>query len=172
MGLILGIDPGSQKTGFGLIDNHSSDAKYVSSGVIRLPPNASLAEKLLVLNESLRVLISEFGPSEAAIEQVFFARNANTALKLGHARGAAMVACGLHGIEVYEYAAKQIKKAVTGSGSASKEQVQFMIKQLLRLPDTPPEDAADALACALCHGSSRNTQLAAGASDFGAGRMK
>jgi crossover junction endodeoxyribonuclease RuvC len=154
MALILGIDPGSQKTGFGIIDALDGKHRYVTSGVIRLP-RAPLPERLKIIAENIGELVDNHGPTELSVEQVFLARSADAALKLGQARGAAIVACTLRGLEVCEYSARQIKQAVVGTGAADKTQVQHMVKVLLRLPGTPQEDAADALAAALCHANTR-----------------
>lgn len=156
MTTILGIDPGSRKTGFGVIEAKRNSAVYVTSGIIRLPVNEPLGPRLGVLFAELNCIIDEFQPDELAIEQVFLARSPDAALKLGHARGAAMTACVHRGMAVHEYAARQIKQAVVGTGAASKEQVQHMVKILLKLPAAPKEDAADALATALCHLHTRN----------------
>ena len=150
MSLILGIDPGSQKTGFGIISHHSGRSEYVTSGVIRLP-RAGLPERLKIIHDSVCQIVTEYSPQELAIEEVFLARDAKAAIKLGQARGAAIVACVNHEMPVFEYAAKAIKLAVVGTGSADKAQVQHMVKSLLKLPAAPAEDAADALAAALCH---------------------
>ena len=157
MTTILGIDPGSRKTGFGVIRTEGSAAVYVTSGIIRLPVDQPLGPRLGVLFSSLNSIIDEFRPEELAIEEVFLARNPDSALKLGHARGTAMAACVHRGMDVYEYAARQIKLAVVGTGAASKEQVQHMVKILLKLPAAPKEDAADGLAAALCHLHSNQT---------------
>lgn len=152
--IILGIDPGSQKTGFGLIDVNGSRHRYISSGVIRLP-KGSLPERLAEIYRSLNTIIEEYRPDQAAVEEVFMAKSAGSALKLGQARGAAVVACVGRDIPVAEYTARQIKKAVVGTGAANKEQIQHMVKVLLKLPGTPQEDAADALAAAICHANAR-----------------
>ncbi len=151
MTIILGIDPGSRKTGFGLVNAERGQASYLSSGIIRLPVDEPLGPRLGVLFEALNQIIDEFQPEQLVIEQVFLARSPDAALKLGHARGAAMVTCVSRGMSTHEYAARQIKQAVVGTGGASKEQVQHMVKTLLKLPAAPKEDAADALAAALCH---------------------
>jgi crossover junction endodeoxyribonuclease RuvC len=150
MTLILGIDPGSQKTGFGIIARSGGRSEYVASGVIRLP-RAPLPERLKIIHDSIGEIVALHCPQELAIEEVFLARDAKAAIKLGHARGAAIVACVNQGMPVYEYAARSIKQAVVGSGGADKIQVQHMVKALLKLPASPAEDAADALAAALCH---------------------
>lgn len=154
MSRILGIDPGSIKTGFGLIDVQGRHHRYVSSGVIRLP-KAELPARLRVIFDSINELIDEFSPDEVSVEQVFVARSAGSALKLGQARGAAVVACVTRDLVLAEYSARQIKQSVVGTGAADKLQVQHMVKTLLNLPATPQEDAADALAAALCHAHSR-----------------
>jgi len=154
MTVILGIDPGSRKTGFGLIRSERGESTYLSSGIIRLPVKEPLAPRLGVLFDANNQLCDEFQPDELAIEQVFIARGPDAALKLGQARGAAMVACVQRGLSVREYSARQIKQAVVGTGSATKEQVQHMVKTLLALAAVPKEDAADALAAALCHSHS------------------
>ncbi|MEC8002543.1 MAG: crossover junction endodeoxyribonuclease RuvC, partial [Pseudomonadota bacterium] len=115
---ILGIDPGSRKTGFGIVETDGKRTHYVTSGVIKLPVNEPLAARLKVLAESLDQIISEYQPTLAVIEQVFMAKSADSALKLGQARGAAMVVCALADLEVHEYATRQIKQAVVGTGGA------------------------------------------------------
>ena len=169
---ILGIDPGSRKTGFGIVETDGKGAHYVTSGVIKLPVNEPLGARLKVLAESLNQIISEYHPTLAVIEQVFMAKSADSALKLGQARGAAMVVCALADLEVQEYATRQIKQAVVGTGGASKAQVQHMITRLLKLPSTPQEDASDALAAALCHISGAAVRQATGAQAFATGRLK
>jgi crossover junction endodeoxyribonuclease RuvC len=156
MSLILGIDPGSRKTGFGIINYVSGRSEYVTSGVIRLP-NGELADRLGVIFDSVTELVDLHCPQELAIEQVFMARSAGSALKLGQARGAAIVACVSRDMEVSEYSARQIKQSVVGTGAADKAQVQHMVKILLKLPAEPQEDAADALAAALCHAHTRQS---------------
>ncbi|MDX1505719.1 MAG: crossover junction endodeoxyribonuclease RuvC [Spongiibacter sp.] len=154
MTIILGIDPGSQKTGFGLISVEGHKHRYLSSGVIRLPQSA-LPERLDIIFRNLTTIIDEYRPDEAAVEEVFMAKSAGSALKLGQARGAAIVACVAADLLVAEYTARQIKKAVVGSGAADKTQIQHMVKILLNLPAAPQEDAADALAAAICHANAR-----------------
>ena len=154
MALILGIDPGSRKTGFGIINVVGNRHEYITSGVIRLS-DQDLPDRLNVIYQSLNEIIAIHCPQYVAVEQVFMAKNAGSALKLGQARGAAIVACVARGLDVAEYSARQIKQAVVGSGAANKEQVQHMVKVLLNLPDIPQEDAADALGAAICHA---NTQ--------------
>ena len=169
---ILGIDPGSRKTGFGIVETNGKRTYYVTSGVIKLPVNEPLAARLKVLAESLDQIISEYQPTLAVIEQVFMAKSADSALKLGQARGAAMVVCALAVLEFLEFATRQTKEAVVGSGGASKEQVQHMVTRVLKLPSTPQEDASDALAAALCHISGATVRQATGAQAFATGRLK
>jgi crossover junction endodeoxyribonuclease RuvC len=154
MAIILGVDPGSRRTGFGIIDTQASRSRYITSGVIRLPAGP-LPPRLRIIAESIAELIATHTPDEVAVEQVFLARSADAALKLGQARGAAIVPCVLAALDVHEYSARQIKQAVVGTGAADKLQVQHMVRVLLRLPGPPQEDAADALAAALCHAHTR-----------------
>lgn len=148
---ILGVDPGSRITGFGVIDSDGRRSVHVVSGAIRLP-EAALAQRLCRVFEALRDIVARYAPAEMAIEQVFMARSADAALKLGQARGAAICAGAAAGLAVHEYAARTVKQAVVGTGAASKEQVQHMIMRLLALAEAPAADAADALAIAWCHG--------------------
>jgi crossover junction endodeoxyribonuclease RuvC len=158
MSLILGIDPGSRKTGFGIINYVSGRSEYVTSGVIRLP-EGDLAGRLRIIYDSVTELVELHCPQELAIEQVFMARSAGSALKLGQARGAAIVACVTRDMAVSEYSARQIKQSVVGTGAADKTQVQHMVKVLLQLAAEPQEDAADALAAALCHAHTRQSMI-------------
>lgn len=171
MTLILGIDPGSRKTGFGVINNINGRCEYVASGVIRLK-NDALPERLKVIFRSVCEVIEEYCPQQVAIEQVFMAKNASSALTLGQARGAAIVAAVSHDLEVAEYEAKKVKQSVVGNGGADKTQVQHMVKQLLKLSGVPQEDAADALAVALCHANTYQHMITvAQATHFRRGRM-
>jgi crossover junction endodeoxyribonuclease RuvC len=158
MALILGIDPGSQKTGFGIISHQGGRSEYVTSGIIRLP-RTELPERLKIIFDGVSEIVEQYCPQELAIEEVFMARDAKAAIKLGQARGAAIVACVNKSMPVFEYAAKSIKQAVVGTGSADKQQVQHMVKTLLKLPATPKEDAADALAAALCHAHTQQSMI-------------
>lgn len=158
MAIILGIDPGSRKTGFGIISQQGDKFEYVTSGVIRLPTD-ELPARLKIIFDNMSQIIDEFGPEQMAVEQVFMAKNPGSALKLGQARGAAIVAAVNRDLPVSEYSALQIKQSVVGTGAADKDQVQHMVKLLLKLPAKPQEDAADALACALCHGHTQQSML-------------
>jgi len=147
---VIGIDPGSRITGFGVIDCDGGKEIYVDSGTIRVTGD-SLAERLKVIFAGVEELIDLHRPDRACAESVFMHQNPGTAIKLGQARGAAISAIALHDIPFAEYAPAEIKKAIVGRGNADKEQVQYMVKMLLKLTRPPGNDAADALACALCH---------------------
>ena len=153
---ILGIDPGSRITGYGIVDTDGRRTVYVTSGCVRVQ-QGNIGEKLKTIFDAVSQLVHDSGPHELAIEQVFMHRNADSALKLGQARGAAICAVTINAIPVWEYSPTQIKQSVVGKGNASKEQVQHMVRILLNLPGFPQADAADALAAALCHAHTRNT---------------
>jgi crossover junction endodeoxyribonuclease RuvC len=153
---ILGIDPGSRATGYGLIDKDGDRLRFVACGVIRTSPRLEFAVRLREIHDGLCEVMGKQQPDLAAVEEVFMARNPMSALKLGHARGVAMLAACRHGLEVREYSARSIKQAVTGYGQAGKEQVQQMVRALLQLAANPSQDAADALAVALCHANHCN----------------
>lgn len=164
MSIILGIDPGSRKTGFGIIRHVGDQCEYLGSGVIRVE-KYEFAQRLGNIFTALQSIIDEYSPQVMVVEQVFLAKNASSALKLGHARGAAIVAGANAGLDMHEYSARQIKQAIVGKGAASKDQVQHMVSHLLKLSSPPQEDAADALAAALCHAHTwRNLVRMAGAS--------
>lgn len=147
---ILGVDPGSRITGYGVIELEGRRQNYIASGCVRTR-EGSLPERLKEIFDGLVEITRLYSPDEIAIERVFMHRNADSALKLGQARGAAICACNLHSLSVSEYSPREIKQAVVGRGGASKEQVQHMIRSILSLNDSPQADAADALAVALCH---------------------
>ena len=155
---ILGVDPGSRVTGYGLIEVLGSRQRCVAHDVIRLPA-LPLEQRLLLVLTRLRELIAEHRPDEVAMEEVFVRRNVASALVLGQARGAALCAVAEAGLPLHEYAPASIKLAVAGSGRAEKAQIQRMVRVLLNLPAAPAEDAADALACALCHAHGRTLKL-------------
>lgn len=150
MARILGIDPGSRITGYGVIDETSSGLCYVASGCVRVT-GESFCERLKQIFEGIGAVVQEHRPDQLAIEQVFMHKNADSALKLGQARGAAICAVIAHELPVYEYAARQVKQALVGSGSAEKRQVQHMVRILLGLQGDIQADAGDALGIALCH---------------------
>lgn len=151
MTIIIGIDPGSRRTGYGVIRLDGNRNLYVTSGFIDLTSYPPL-ERMRQIYLGLRTIIESHQPEEAAIEQVFMHENPGSALKLGQARGAAIVALDM---PVMEYSARQVKKSVVGHGAADKDQVQFMVKRLLNITGTLQMDASDALAIALCHAQSR-----------------
>lgn len=150
---ILGIDPGSRITGYGVIEWIDGDSRYVDSGCIHAT-DGDLSDRLRAIFQGVAQTIVEHQPQVLAIESVFVHKNVSSALKLGQARGAAICAAATNDIRVEEYSPKEIKKAVVGKGNADKEQVQYMIRLLLGLKQSPPADAADALAVAICHGTS------------------
>ena len=149
--IILGIDPGSRKTGWGIIDHMGQQGRLVESGVVRLDANHPLPQRLVVLSESIDAILMRHAVSACAIEQVFMARNARSALVLGQARGALLCTIGRAGIPIHEYAATQIKQTVVGAGRAEKSQVQHMVGLLLGVRQTLGEDEADSLTAALTH---------------------
>jgi crossover junction endodeoxyribonuclease RuvC len=151
---ILGIDPGSRFTGFGVLDFVGDKPAYVASGTIK-SPDGTFPDRLKKIFVSVSDIVDEYRPDIVAIESVFMARNAGSALKLGHARSAALCATFAHDVQVFEYAPREVKQAVVGTGSASKEQVQHMVVSILQLDGVPASDAADALATAICHGNQR-----------------
>ena len=147
---ILGIDPGLRVTGFGVIEKTGQHLQYVTSGCIRTP-DGELPQRLKSILDGLTEVIATYQPAQVAVEKVFVNVNPQTTLLLGQARGAAICAAVLQDLPVSEYTALQVKQAVVGKGHAKKEQVQEMVKRLLKLDGTPQPDAADALACAICH---------------------
>lgn len=147
---VLGIDPGSVRTGFGIIAVDGVRSRYVASGVIQAGRGA-FAERLHTIFTSLAAVIAEHGPTESAVEEVFVNRNVQSALKLGQARGAAICACASAGLAVDEYSARAVKQALVGRGGADKDQVGYMVRTILTLKGDLREDAADALAVALTH---------------------
>ena len=148
---ILGIDPGSRVTGFGVVQVlRNGRIEYIASGCVRVP-QGELAERLKTVYDGVTEIIKTYQPTMLAIEKVFMAKNADSALKLGQARGAAILAGANQMLGVAEYTALQIKRAAVGKGHAGKQQVQHMVKALLGLSAAPQADAADALACAICH---------------------
>ena len=152
---ILGIDPGLRVTGFGILDRHGSKLDYVASGCIRTP-DGELPARLKSILEGLLEVIALYAPMEVSVEKVFVNVNPQSTLLLGQARGAAICAAVSKDLPVSEYTALQVKQAVVGQGHAAKEQVQEMVKRLLNLGGVPQADAADALACAICHAHTGN----------------
>jgi crossover junction endodeoxyribonuclease RuvC len=154
---ILGIDPGSRFTGFGVLDFQGDKPTYIASGTIRSPDGA-FPDRLKKIFNSVGEIVDQYRPAIVSIESVFMARNAGSALKLGHARSAALCATFAFDVDVFEYSPREIKLAVVGTGGATKEQVQHMIVSLLQLDGAPAADAADALAAAICHAHRRRLQ--------------
>ncbi|MBU1329992.1 MAG: crossover junction endodeoxyribonuclease RuvC [Gammaproteobacteria bacterium] len=158
MTLILGIDPGSRITGYGVVRDTGRTCEYVASGCIRTG-SGSMPERLQAVFRGVREVIQTYGPVTMGIEQVFMARNPDSALKLGQARGVAIVAGVEAGLDISEYTATQVKQAIAGTGGAGKEQVQMMVMHLLKLVQKPQIDASDALAIALCHAHHRQSLI-------------
>ena len=154
---VLGVDPGSRITGYGLVEIDAGRTRYVASGCIRTR-NAEFPGRLADIYRGIETLITEYTPTEFAIEEVFLAKNPQSALKLGQARGAAIAAAVAGELPVAEYAARFVKKSIVGTGRASKAQVQLMVRTLLQLDTDPAVDAADALAVAVCHSTCRGWQ--------------
>jgi crossover junction endodeoxyribonuclease RuvC len=152
---ILGIDPGSRITGYGIIEQKGNRLIHIDNGAIFTRSDESLAHRLQTIHAALNDVISRYAPDTVVVEEIFVAKNALSALKLGHARGAALLAGVNAGLPVYEYSAMQVKSAVVGYGRAGKTQVQQMVRVLMNLPEIAQEDASDALAVAICHAHSR-----------------
>lgn len=172
MAIILGIDPGSRVTGYGLINAVGNKLEYVGCGCIRTQTQ-DFPQRLQIIHAELVKVIEQFSPQQSAVEEVFMGRNASAALKLGHARGAAMVACLSNQLPLAEYSARKVKQAVVGHGAADKAQVQHMVKALLSISDNIAEDAADGLAVAICHAHTQASLIRmAGAKSFSRGRLR
>ena len=155
---ILGLDPGLRRTGWGVVVVDGARLAHLAHGVIAAPDAAPLAERLLAIYRGVAEAVARWSPDEAAIEETFVTANGSSTLKLGHARAAAMLAPAAAGVPVAEYAAKVVKKALVGTGGAEKGQVAFMVARLLPTAGAPAADAADALAVAICHASSRRAR--------------
>ena len=152
MPIIIGIDPGSRVTGYGLVEKRGSGIVYIGSGVIKLGASKPMPERLAMIKRGLDDVLREYRPAAMAVEDIFIAKNPKSALKLGQARGVVILAAAEAGIEVFEYAPREVKGSVTGIGSAHKSQVGAMIIRLLRLDHDPAcDDETDALAVAFCH---------------------
>tara|TARA_R110002073_G_scaffold94439_2_gene219629 strand:+ start:452 stop:970 length:519 start_codon:yes stop_codon:yes gene_type:complete len=172
MAIILGIDPGSRVTGYGLINSVGNKLEYIHCGCVKTN-SSSQPDRLKTIFLEIRQVIEEYSPQQAAVEEVFMGKNPSSALKLGQARGSAMVACLSQDLPVAEYSARKVKQAVVGAGGADKLQVQHMVKALLRISDTIAEDAADALAVAICHANTEASLIRmAGAKSFSRKRFK
>ncbi|MCC3703560.1 crossover junction endodeoxyribonuclease RuvC [Rouxiella badensis] len=173
MAIILGIDPGSRVTGYGIIRQQGRLLSYLGSGCIRTVVD-DMPGRLKLIYAGVTEIITQFQPDFFAIESVFMAKNADSALKLGQARGAAIVAAVNQDLPVFEYAARQVKQTVVGTGAAEKSQVQHMVRSLLKLPANPQSDAADALAIAIthCHVSQNAIRLSSDRLQLARGRMR
>ncbi len=150
MTIVLGIDPGSRVTGYGIVQKVNTQLRYIDSGCIRTSTE-DFSQRLLQIFNGICQLMDEYAPTEVAIEQVFTYKNPSSALKLGHARGVAMVACASHRVALYEYSPREVKQSLVGYGGADKIQVKRMVVNLLSLSKDPQSDAADALGIAICH---------------------
>lgn len=159
--IVLGVDPGSRVTGFGLVEKRGNRMVCVHAGIIRPEKTVCFQEKLHLLFQSLVAIIQEFQPSEMAIEDIFYAKNVKSALKLGHARGALLIAAAHCGVGIFEYTPLEIKKSVVGYGRGTKEQVQYMMKMILGIRGDLHLDATDALAAAVCHLNTSSFRAAA-----------
>jgi len=153
---LIGLDPGLRNTGWGVIEVHGNRLSYIADGVIKTVSSLSLADRLVQLQDGITAIISEFAPDEAAVEETFVNKNAVSTLKLGQARGIALVVPANHGLRVNEYPPNLVKKTVVGTGHAAKEQVQMMVRTLLPGCNISSPDAADALAVAICHAHHRD----------------
>ncbi len=150
--MVLGIDPGTAITGFGVVKEENNASRALDYGVIRTPANQPLPQRLVTIYAELNALLDRHQPDAVAVEEVFFSKNARTALSVGHARGVVLLAVAQRSIPLFHYKPTQVKQAITGYGGADKRQIQEMVRMLLGLDDIPrPDDAADALAIALCH---------------------
>jgi len=158
MTIILGIDPGLQHTGWGVIQIRSNQLSFIASGAIHSNTKTPMPARLRQLHDGLQSVISLYKPAETALEETFVNKNNASSLKLGQARGAIMLTCSLAGLELSEYSANLVKKSVVGSGHAEKEQVAMMVKMLLPTSDAKSADAADALAVAICHANHRTAK--------------
>ena len=155
----IGIDPGSRYTGFGIVEGDGFKLKHIHHGTIKLPPARPLCERLKIIFDELSISIREYDPEFMAVEEVFFAKNVKSALSLGQARGAVILAGVSLGLSIHEYSALSIKQSVAGYGRAAKEQVAGMIQRLLRIDARIEPNAADALAVAVCHISTHSSNL-------------
>ncbi len=160
---VLGIDPGTAITGYGVIEGEGDSLVVTTYGAVTTPASQPLAQRLQHIYRELRALIAEWHPDSAAVEELFFSKNARTALSVGHARGVALLALTEAGLPIQEYKPAEVKQAVAGYGNAPKQQVQGMVQLLLNLDEMPrPDDAADALAVAICHFHSARWQSLVG----------
>lgn len=153
--IILGVDPGTAITGFGVLEKNGQKIKALDYGVIRTPAGQSPPDRLMTIYQQMNRLFDNYSPSCLVTERLFFAKNQTTAFAVGRAIGVILLSASMHNTPWHEYPPMQVKQAVVGYGAADKKQIQFMIQRILNLPDTPhPDDAADALAIAICHAHS------------------
>lgn len=148
---VLGIDPGSHITGYGIVDSDKGNLTHICNGSIATDSKNSLTVRLNTIFDSIHKVICEFTPHAVVVEEIFYAKNARSAIMLGHARGVAMLCAAQHSLPVFEYSPMKIKQAIVGYGNATKEQVQKMVKAILNINLMPKPDASDALAAAICH---------------------
>ena len=157
---VLGVDPGSRITGYGLLEEQNREISFIEAGLVKPPEKMPFSQKIHRIFQGLVEILERSAPDAVAVEDLFYAKNARSSLKLGHARGAALIAAGQHNIPVFEYTPLEIKKSVVGYGRADKEQVRSMVSMMLQLKKQVPLDASDALAAAICHiNSSRLRRL-------------
>ena len=149
--LVLGVDPGSKVTGFGLVEKKGHELFFIHAGTIRTSPESPFYERIHEIFRSVTEIMTHFHPQEMALEDVFFAKNVKSALKIGHARGAVLIGAVQCGVKIHEYTPLEIKKSVVGYGRATKEQVRTMVQVILSLRETVSYDTSDALAAAICH---------------------
>lgn len=149
--LVLGVDPGSNVTGYGLVEKKNQKLVCIRSGLIRPPAGIPFHQKIHHIFKEMAEIVNRVGPQEMAVEDIFYAKNVKSSLKLGHARGAVLLAAAQSGVDIYEYTPLEIKKSVVGYGRATKEQVRAMVQVILKLKAEPALDTSDALAAAICH---------------------
>jgi crossover junction endodeoxyribonuclease RuvC len=158
--IILGVDPGTLFTGYGIIKYSNGEMTPVSSGVIKIPVSKEISPRLKIIYTELDKIIRQFKPDEFAIETAFYGKNVQSAMKIGYARGVSLLAAELNNLPLKEYSPREVKKSVVGNGAASKEQVQYMIKKLLSIKKTKMKfDESDAVAVAICHALKRNSAV-------------
>lgn len=149
--IVMGIDPGTRRTGYGVVSMADRVLRHVASGVLAPRQDGPLAERLVVIYDGLVDLLGRHAPNAVAVEDIFYAHHAQSALTLGHARGVALLAAAKAGVEIHSYPPAQVKRALSGHGRAEKDQIAKLVTMLLRLPEPPREDQADALALCICH---------------------
>ena len=156
---VLGIDPGSNITGYGIIQKQGAQLIHVDNGCITTKRTQALPQRLEIIHTSLKEILKKYRPDCVAIEEVFFAKNVSSSLRLGEARGVALLAAAQEGVEIFEYSTRVVKQALTGFGQAQKDQVAKMVQRLLKLPEVAQIDASDALALAICHANTYKKPL-------------